>query len=213
MIGKDLRYYIRQELKHKNTKAITADLIQQGYPELMIDRTINTVKRIRVVEIFAVILLFFVVVSVALIYSFSGEPTVEPTVTKSPVIISKKIFKRPAYESCSDGILNQDEKGIDCGGVCAACSEEVKVVEKLIVATDYDEFKKARYLAKNDVAAAREVCSSFDSNAFSDSCYAVVASETQDENDCSRINREVLKDSCYYNVAVEAVKLEVCNIR
>ncbi|MDD4351567.1 MAG: right-handed parallel beta-helix repeat-containing protein [Candidatus Gracilibacteria bacterium] len=27
-------------------------------------------------------------------------------------------------ESCSDGILNQDEEGIDCGGVCPPCTEE-----------------------------------------------------------------------------------------
>jgi hypothetical protein len=27
----------------------------------------------------------------------------------------------PDYESCSDGIQNQDETGIDCGGVCDSC--------------------------------------------------------------------------------------------
>jgi len=29
----------------------------------------------------------------------------------------------PPSETCFDGIQNQDETGIDCGGVCTACAE------------------------------------------------------------------------------------------
>jgi len=31
----------------------------------------------------------------------------------------------PPTETCSDGIQNQDETGIDCGGVCPACEVPV----------------------------------------------------------------------------------------
>ena len=27
----------------------------------------------------------------------------------------------PAAEGCDDGVLNQDEVGVDCGGMCRAC--------------------------------------------------------------------------------------------
>ena len=37
------------------------------------------------------------------------------------------IYKSNNYftETCSDGTRNQDETGIDCGGVCPACGEQL----------------------------------------------------------------------------------------
>ena len=32
-------------------------------------------------------------------------------------------YEPPPAETCYDGIQNQDEIGIDCGGVCSACYE------------------------------------------------------------------------------------------
>jgi hypothetical protein len=45
-------------------------------------------------------------------------------------------FKTP--ETCSDGIKNQNEEAIDCGGVCGACAKEIpaaalEVVESTII--------------------------------------------------------------------------------
>ena len=47
--------------------------------------------------------------------SFSGD------VGGVPVIFYEYEEDMPGYESCTDGIQNQDETGIDCGGVCAPC--------------------------------------------------------------------------------------------
>ncbi len=33
---------------------------------------------------------------------------------------------KPVEESCSDGVQNQDEDGIDCGGVCSPCAKPVE---------------------------------------------------------------------------------------
>ena len=30
-----------------------------------------------------------------------------------------------ACPTCSDGILNQDEIDVDCGGICPACSKKI----------------------------------------------------------------------------------------
>eukprot|EP00121_Abeoforma_whisleri_P015643 Awhi_evm2s14397 len=32
------------------------------------------------------------------------------------------VFDRKIIETCNDGILNQNEIGIDCGGICSDCS-------------------------------------------------------------------------------------------
>lgn len=54
-------------------------------------------------------------------------------------------------ETCSDGIRNQDEEKIDCGGVsCAPCQEEVKAADLLIeksFAIQSDNSGKAEVLA------------------------------------------------------------------
>ncbi|GEM_PF-2659716 len=40
-----------------------------------------------------------------------------------PVKITEITGTRGTKESCSDGIKNQDEDGIDCGGICAPCGK------------------------------------------------------------------------------------------
>ena len=35
--------------------------------------------------------------------------------------ITFKIFFNLADPTCDDGLKNQDEEGVDCGGVCEAC--------------------------------------------------------------------------------------------
>ena len=47
--------------------------------------------------------------------SFSGD------VGGTPVTFYEYEEDMPGYESCTDGIQNQDETGIDCGGVCEPC--------------------------------------------------------------------------------------------
>ena len=43
-------------------------------------------------------------------------------------------------ETCSDGIMNQDETGIDCGGVCAPCPVEPSGPAPLPVAPNGQTF-------------------------------------------------------------------------
>ncbi|OIO61781.1 hypothetical protein AUJ69_04215 [Candidatus Woesearchaeota archaeon CG1_02_47_18] len=61
----------------------------------------------------AILALLLVISSLVLGLMVRSDPPSPPTTPPSP----------PSSEgTCSDGIQNQDETGIDCGGVCNACS-------------------------------------------------------------------------------------------
>lgn len=49
-----------------------------------------------------------------------------------------RIVNAPTSPTCSDGVQNGDETGIDCGGSCAPCSSLPEVDLTLVVATAYE---------------------------------------------------------------------------
>ncbi len=62
---------------------------------------------------------------------FTGSFRIPEKLSTGPYVLVAKImdtsssanmFVRPA-ETCNDGIKNQDEKGVDCGGICKPCGQ------------------------------------------------------------------------------------------
>ncbi len=52
------------------------------------------------------------------------------------IILAIWFYLRPS-ETCTDGIQNQNEKGVDCGGLCTPCEktigDDLEIVEKAVV--------------------------------------------------------------------------------
>jgi hypothetical protein len=70
--------------------------------------------------------LIYTIVSLVIImvvFGCAAEVVNEPTA--QPVQPVQYVQPAAPAESCTDGIQNQDETGIDCGGKCASCVQEV----------------------------------------------------------------------------------------
>ena len=86
-----------------------------------------------------------------------------PEESKLPLTSQKcEAPKQLAAETCSDGIKNQNEEGIDCGGICKLCEEKnlstqnVKQKEETGLLTGFsikDLFEKTPNLAIASLAA------------------------------------------------------------
>ncbi len=63
-----------------------------------------------------------------------NQQEVLPSAVSSGVVPQEKpVVQQPkTYATCSDGIQNQNEEGVDCGGLCGACSSGLTVVYYIV---------------------------------------------------------------------------------
>jgi hypothetical protein len=134
----------------------------------------------------------------------SGTITTPEEPPKQPPEISE--------ETCSDGIKNQDEEGIDCGGVCEPCEEPEPDVGEIDVdkLSSFEALEKVRVLAKENPSKAVAYCPKFEFQTSRDLCYEYVGEGSLDKRYCEKIHDERTKDICYANIAIGLFDAELC---
>lgn len=111
-----------------------------------------------------------------------------------------------ACESCFDSVQNQDETSIDCGGVCDPCEEEpVEVTVEEPVVVEEEEYDQAYVLglAEQDPSTAAEFCQGYADTDNKDSCLGDVADMADDYTYCHDIISDLSRDDCYMAFAYE----------
>ncbi len=104
-------------------------------------------------------------------------------------------------ETCSDGLLNQDEEEVDCGGVCDACEVEEPIIEDEEVVDD--EETETRVSTSTDT----------DSDADNvDLAKATASSNPAEAADyCEEIGDNSYYDKCYNEVAKASLESSYCS--
>jgi hypothetical protein len=107
--------------------------------------------------------------------------------------------------TCTDGIRNQNEAGIDCGGICSgywydlechntpkpvAAASQTKSTGSLVL--------EARMLAKTDSEGAKNICLEFSDDSARDTCLKSVAQAGSQSQYCELIINDNDRDLCYY---------------
>lgn len=109
--------------------------------------------------------------------------------------------------SCNDGIKNQDEAGIDCGGVCGGywynlkCNTNPKPSEQPVqpkTQSTGSKLLEIRMLAKTNPDAAKQGCLEFDDDKVRDSCLRSVAQVSKNSAYCDLVFSDSERDLCYY---------------
>ncbi|MFH1591335.1 MAG: hypothetical protein ABIC95_05415 [archaeon] len=102
-----------------------------------------------------------------------------------------------AFASCSDGLRNQDETGIDCGGICPPCvaiDTEV-TVEKHIA--------EAIRIAIEDPMLGIDACDQMPISRDADECVSEVAFAVRNNHFCTTIKTAAVHDSCLMRFAID----------
>ena len=122
-------------------------------------------------------------------------------------VIAKAIStaKKEEKESCFDGIKNQNEQGVDCGGVCSPCKVQTEVISpkqetssNLMSTPTLDEIKET---ARVDAGKASQQCNQIEVPDLKDTCIANIGEVQRNRNYCSQIANARIKDLCYTNIA------------
>ena len=117
--------------------------------------------------------------------------------------------------SCYDGIQNQDEKGVDCGGVCVIdCSYGTlpESGDNLFgeEQDDYDIYDNAVILAADTPSTAYENCKTIIDASLRNDCFSQIAQITNSSVYCNSIIDSKSKDSCLMYFVINYQQFEVC---
>jgi hypothetical protein len=139
------------------------------------------------------------------------EITTQPTPTTNttkPVTNNNTPVAQPEpiiQATCTDGIRNQNETGIDCGGTCGGSWYDLEChhTPKPVAATSQTKSTgslvlEARLLAKTDPESAKNICLEFNDDAARDTCLKSVAQAGSQSQFCELIINDNDRDLCYY---------------
>jgi len=104
--------------------------------------------------------------------------------------------KERPVETCFDGVKNQNEEGVDCGGVCRPCEHRDKLSAD-------DALSEVAKKAKENPEAALLLCERMPKKREKDECTTSVAAEAGVSAYCSRVSIVSLRDSCYMRFALQ----------
>ena len=139
---------------------------------------------------------------------------------KAESSFSFKVYQMSLMPSCVDGIKNNGEEGIDCGGPCAPCKNktaaptkppEEKVKEKELKEikpvnrplTPGEAEKEAEEILKNESPEkAVSVCKSITEDYYYTRCINKVAAFANDTSYCSLLSNAPDRDSCLMKIAI-----------
>lgn len=112
-------------------------------------------------------------------------------------------------ESCFDGIKNQNEKEIDCGGVCKLCETQAKdeneKPEQHPIHPPYpastETLDSIKELAKTNTGSAQQKCNGIEVPDLKDACISSIGEVQKNKNYCAKIINPRIKDLCYSEIA------------
>ena len=142
-----------------------------------------------------------------------------------------KVALSAKIETCSDGIKNQNEEGIDCGGTCKPCEE--KVTERVIGCNNICEenencpadcqkpapfsgfistetLEEIKELAKINPSKALEQCAQIEVPDLRDTCIGGIGEVQRNKDYCRQIGNARIRDLCYSNVAKSTNDNSLC---
>jgi len=110
-----------------------------------------------------------------------------------------------ANQSCSDGLQNQDEVGVDCGGVCGgywydnACHSAPQLVIPKTTQTSFAGIMiQARAAAATNPEDGKNICFGLTKSDERDKCLKTVAEAAMKKEYCDLIIGVSDRDECYY---------------
>lgn len=119
-----------------------------------------------------------------------------------------------ATESCFDKIKNQDEIGIDCGGICTLpCSQPSETASSEIPHTDQDEYgirDNALALASNNPQESYTLCNTLVDASLRNDCFDQIAKIANSSVFCNDIVNTLNKDSCLMYFVTNFHEFSVC---
>jgi len=113
-----------------------------------------------------------------------------------------KCSYQPLEVCCGDFVCSGGETTITCASDCAASRTPIR--------TSGDIIDEALSDARSDPQNARNLCSSLSKLDDSDSCYSLLADETEDFNFCDDVSADDKRDTCYMDFALAKNQFEVC---
>jgi len=93
--------------------------------------------------------------------------------------------------SCYDGIKNQNEENIDCGGVCNTCNNPITVPD------NEEILAKVKALGNINEDESKRLCTEVDDTKLKDDCRLELAQIFEKNEYCDDITREALGNVCY----------------
>jgi hypothetical protein len=118
---------------------------------------------------------------------------------------SFEVAKAAAKPTCIDKVQNQDEVGVDCGGVCGgywydnSCHATQKVTTTTTFKMSFAEaMMKASTAAKTNPDEAKAMCLGLEAASEKDKCLKKIAEVAGQSAICDLITGESDKDECYY---------------
>ena len=137
-----------------------------------------------------------------------------------------KILPSANKESCFDGIKNQNEAGVDCGGACKPCENETPKIDcndnnpctndvvengkcankpidckKEVAPASPETIDGIKELAKSYPDKALKQCSDIEIPILKDTCIGNIGEVQRNKNYCLKIIDSETKDTCYRKVA------------
>ncbi|HHQ45138.1 MAG TPA: hypothetical protein ENN13_03270 [Candidatus Altiarchaeales archaeon] len=108
--------------------------------------------------------------------------------------------------TCSDGIMNQGEEGVDCGGPCPPC-----IIDPLKECESLSEPDRGECGYNKAVSAVDEnICSMIENSWWRENCYSKIAEKTSNPMLCGILGEQLAKDSCIKKIAVDAKNTGYC---
>ena len=132
-----------------------------------------------------------------------------------------KVALSAKRETCSDEIKNQNEEGIDCGGVCKPCTAQVA---QALECNDNDAdcqkqapfsfttetLEEIKELAKINPNKALEQCAQIEVPDLRDTCIGNIGEVQRNKDYCRQIGNARIRDLCYSNVAKSTNDNSLC---
>lgn len=109
--------------------------------------------------------------------------------------------------SCSDGIQNQDETGVDCGGSCSPCIIQAKSCSELNTTDSRARCFFNEGITKRDAS----ICDYIEMQFYKDACFGGIAKEINDSELCNKINSSLSVMECLRDVAISSLNPVVCS--
>jgi len=92
-------------------------------------------------------------------------------------------------ESCFDQLKNQDEEGVDCGGLCDPCDSIVKPDNEAILV-------KVKNMGDTNEPESVRLCNTIDNDRLKDDCYLEL-SENFGSKYCDKIKSKSVTNICF----------------
>ena len=170
------------------------------------------------------------------IVEYDGKQAVATLPIK--ITAPKNVIPQPAKETCFDGIKNQNEEEIDCGGVCKPCENQLQKIDcndndpctedsaengqcvhnpipsckaSIVIPAEQPSLDNIKETAKTDPSKALQLCNQYEVPDLKNTCIRNIAEVQRNANYCAKIADQKIKDLCNSNIAQSLNENPLCD--